>query len=311
MASSTFAASSPSRPEGAVQSRLSVESRKTYRSEQTTVATSELIPGNEAVVDSRRTDRSGDLSSSEGTRVAVSEQSKFDAIANDDSDNDDDEAGLVMAKPKARASPGRASIESNSNKIMSAIEPRQAPPFSTSPANASQINAGHASTTGKSAELHGGVTMSRSVTAEGMQEAEEIMGEKQQVLQEASEKLAAIAAMRPRTSVDSEEEEAKDSVGSDLGFPPRTTARKVSPTPSSGIPKYGRSISAPGGERIPHGSAGSGTAKDSFIRKPSLTAGSGLTRSGSKLRTSVYGLTDVSHDSMIAPGNITDCVAVF
>ncbi|KAJ9111162.1 hypothetical protein QFC20_002656 [Naganishia adeliensis] len=80
MASSTFAASSPSHPEGAVQSRLSVESRKTDRSEQTTVATSELIPGTEADVDSRRTDRSGDLSSNEGTRVTVSEKSKFDAI---------------------------------------------------------------------------------------------------------------------------------------------------------------------------------------------------------------------------------------
>jgi hypothetical protein len=243
------------------------------------------------------------------------EQGKFDTTAtvvSDDEADDKDDDGLVMATPKTRSSPGRASIKSNSKKIMSAIEPRQAPPFSTSPVNASQMNAGHISATGKSAELHGGVTMSRSVTAEGIQEAEEIMGEKQQVLQEASEKLAAIAASRPRTSVDNEVEEAKDSVGSDLGLPPRMTARKVSPTTSSGFPKYGRSISAPGGERIiPGGSVASGIAKDGFIRKPSVNAGSGLTRSGSKLRTSVYGLTDVSQDSATAPGNIADCTAVF
>jgi hypothetical protein len=130
-----------------------------------------------------------------------------------------------------------------------------------------------------------------------MKEAEEIMGEKQLVLREASEKLAVIAATNSRKSMDPEEEEAKNSFVSNLGFKPRTTARKVSPTPAIGIPKYGRSTSAPGGDRISIASASGPTGHDGFGRKPSVNAGSGvgLTRSGSKLRTSVYGLADVSH----------------
>ncbi|KAI5450504.1 hypothetical protein NCC49_002961 [Naganishia albida] len=296
LSASGFQGSQAPRVEETVPGRPSVESRKTDGSGQITVAISEAVPETQTKANSQTTERTMDLSSSEGARVGTSDQAHDIGASHEDSEDAD--TLIVMAKAKARSSPGRASIKSDSNRIMSAIEPRQAPPFSTSPTATSHVRPGSRPSSSKGAELHGGVTMSRSVTAEGMQEAEEIMGEKQQVLQEASEKLAAIAA-RSRVSVDNEEEEAKDSFGSDLGFPPRATARKVSPTPSSGIPKYGRSISAPGGDRIPNDATG--TAKNGFLRKPSVTAGQGLTRSGSKLRTSVYGLTDILHKKETTP----------
>lgn len=200
-----------------------------------------------------------------------------------------------------RTSPGRASVVYDYNKVMSAIEPTHAPPFSTSPITTSHINGGPGAVAGTTAELQGGVTMSRSVTAEGIGEAKDIMDEKRSILQEASDNLAAYASKHGvRRSVDSQEEaEAMDSVPSDLGFRSRTgqQARKVSPTASA--PKYGRSVSAPGNDRLaPPPSGGVGTANEGFGRKLSVKGnpppGTGLTRSGSKLRTSVYGLSDVS-----------------
>jgi hypothetical protein len=206
--------------------------------------------------------------------------------------------------PEARASPGRAGIRISPSKIMSAIEPQHPNPFGSSPVNTSHINAGMPHT--GVAQLRGGVTMSRSVTAEGMQEAEEIMGGKELALQEASKKLAASVAANPRQVDDDEDEEAKDSLGFDLVIPSRTLARKVSPTSTNGIPKYGRSTSAPAGERL---SPPNANGYDRFGRKPSVKGpiGGGLARSGSKLRTSVYGLADVSaarivdgHDLMLS-----------
>lgn len=213
-----------------------------------------------------------------------------------------DLAQTAVSSVTSRASPGRAGATYDYNKVMSAIEPQHAPPFSTSPITTSHINGGPGASAGTKAELHGGVTMSRSVTAEGIGEAKDILDEKQSMLQEASDNLAAYASKHGvRRSVDSQEEaEAMDSVPSDLGFRPRAgqQARKVSPTPS--VPKYGRSVSAPGNDRLaPPASGGVSTViKEGFGRKLSIRgngpSGAGLTRSGSKLRTSVYGLSDVS-----------------
>lgn len=248
--------------------RLSAESQNTVPFEGTT---------NIAATETRTS--AAERSSSEATRVNAGGRS---------SDTDED------AKPKLepRASPGRAGSRASPSKIMSAIEPQQPNPFGMSPVDTSHINAGMAST--GAAHLLGGVTMSRSVTAEGMQEAEEIMDEKRLVLEEASKKLVASIAARPKHA-DDEEEEAKDSFASDLGVHPRALARKVSPTSTNGIPKYGRSTSAPAGDRLSV-NPGFASRQDRFGRKASVkeARGSGLTRSGSKLRTSVYGLADVS-----------------
>ncbi|KAJ9101053.1 hypothetical protein QFC21_003271 [Naganishia friedmannii] len=208
----------------------------------------------------------------------------------------------------SRASPGCVGVAYDYNKVMSAIEPSHAPPFSISPITTSHNNGGPGATAGTTAELHGGVTMSRSVTAEGIAEAKDIMDEKQSMLQEASDNLAAYASKHGmRRSVDSQAEaEAMDSVPFDLGFRPRAgqQARKVSPT--SSVPKYGRSVSAPGNDRLaPPSSVGVVTAKEGFGRKLSVKgiapSGTGLTRSGSKLRTSVYGLSDVLHRKDTTP----------
>ncbi|KAJ9118573.1 hypothetical protein QFC22_003793 [Naganishia vaughanmartiniae] len=208
----------------------------------------------------------------------------------------------------SRASPGRAGEAYDYNQIMSAIEPQHAAPFSTSPITTSHINGGPGGAAGTTAELHGGVTMSRSVTAEGIGEAKDIMDEKRSMLQEASDNLAALASRHGvHRSADSQEEaEAMDSVPADLGFRPRAgqQARKVSPTPS--VPKYGRSVSAPGNDRLaPPPSGGVVNAKDGFGRNLSIkggaSSGTGLTRSGSKLRTSVYGLSDVLHRKDTTP----------
>ncbi|KAJ9110911.1 hypothetical protein QFC19_001420 [Naganishia cerealis] len=206
--------------------------------------------------------------------------------------------------PVSRASPGRAGIAQDSSKIMSAVEPQRPPPFSTSPITTSHFNGGPGTATGTTTELHGGVTMSRRVTAEGIGEAKDIMDEKQLMLQEASDNLAAYAAKHEiRQSADrQEEEEAMDSVASDLGFTSRAAQqRKVSP--SSTIPKYGRSVSAPGTDRLAPPSPGVASAtKDGIGRKLSVlgkaSSGTGLTRSGSKLRTSVYGLADSLPDTL-------------
>lgn len=131
------------------------------------------------------------------------------------------------------------------------------------------------------------------------------MDEKRLVLEEASKKLAASVAARPKHA-DDEEEEAKDSFGSDLGLPPRAVARKVSPTSTNGIPKYGRSTSAPAGDRL-SANPGFASGQDRFGRKASVKGapGSGLTRSGSKLRTSVYGLADVSNNFNVQDYDLT------
>ncbi|GHJ89165.1 hypothetical protein NliqN6_5567 [Naganishia liquefaciens] len=222
--------------------------------------------------------------SSEATRVN---------LAGRGSDSDED----VKRMPEPRTSPGRAGLCASPVKTMSAIEPQQANPFSTSPFDSSHINAGKTSI--GVTQLLGGVTMSRSVTAEGMQEAEEIMGEKQLALQEASKKLAASIADWG-THVDDEAEEAKDSFGYDVGLPPRALARKVSPTPNA-IPKYGRSTSAPSGDRLSTNLA-MASGQDRFGRKTTIKGvGGGLTRSGSKIRTSVYGLADVLHRKETTP----------
>lgn len=260
--------------------RLSAESRNTDRSEGTTLAP-DTVPDEALNTVVTEVHPTTERSSSQSPRVN---------LAGRGYDRDED----VDTLPETRTSPGRAGLRTSPSKIMSAIEPQQPNPFGICPVDTSHINAGLAST--GAAQLKGGVTMSRSVTAEGMQEAEEIMGGKQLVLQEASKKLAASVAANPRHA-DDEEEEAKDSLGFDLGLPPRALARKVSPT---GIPKYGRSTSAPAGERM---SASNGTVngQDRFGRKASVKGpvGGGLTRSGSKLRTSVYGLADVSNASRV------------